>query len=306
MTLNDLPVFPFFKPIEFSDKGIFEYFSSKFEPYADYIFNNYYSWDTEGAHALSTLNNNLVLKFTDYVTGKPFLSFIGTNEVNNTITQLLTLAKDREFEPRLKLIPEVNISALKHADNLNVQEDITSHDYIFSISEIAHLNGRHYKSKRQAANKCSRLHSIKVIDASRDSNVYTEASDFLKEWNEVKLKSNSKLDLDYEQFAIKRMFDISASQENVLLMLAYSNNKIVGFSVDELLHSGSVLSHYFKTLPQYYGLTELLNQHVAQKLESLGYENWNWQQDLGIENLRKMKLGYRPKKFLKKYIIERK
>jgi uncharacterized protein len=305
MSFSELPISPIFKPIEFFDKDIFEDYSSKYEPYADYVFNNYYSWDTEGAHALSVLNNNLVLKFTDYVTGKPFLSFIGTNEVENTISQLLKLADEKNYEPRLKLIPEINIEALECSDKFIINEDQTSNDYIFSISKIARLSGRHYKNKRQAANKCSRLHNIIMVDGSRNSDAYNQAKDFLIKWNEEKLLKNSKIDLDYEQFAINRMFEISITQENVLLTLAYSNNKVVGFSVDELLLGDSVLSHYFKTLPNYYGLTELLNQHVAQKLESLGYENWNWQQDLGIENLRKMKLGYRPKKLLKKYIIER-
>lgn len=304
MTLNNVPEFPNFKPVTLGDKAVFEFFSTQFEPFADYNFNNFYSWDTESIHSFTTLNDNLVLKFADFVSGKPFVSFIGTSKVEDTALTLLAYAKENNLETYLKLIPEVTATHLSDLKKLRVTEDLESNDYVFSIEEISHMSGRHYKNKRQAANKCQQRYNIKIVDRSDDANAYEEAAILLHEWKRSKLDNSKEVDMEYEQFAIKRMLEISAPDKNVILTFAYSNHKPVAFSVDEFLTDTYVISHYFKTLPEYYGLTEYLNQNVAKKIYEKGYHWWNWQQDLGIESLRKMKLGYRPKKLLKKYIVE--
>ena len=91
----------------------------------------------------------------------------------------------------------------------------------------------------------------------------------------------------------------------LLLTMAYHNNELVGFSVDELLDNKHVVSHYFKTIPYLTGLSEHFNQTVAKSLVARGYDYWNWEQDLGIAPLKKMKLAYRPHTFQKKYIVSR-
>ncbi|MFH1170731.1 MAG: hypothetical protein V1704_04200 [Candidatus Vogelbacteria bacterium] len=41
-----------------------------------------WSWDVNGEMRISELNGNLVVRFNDYLTGEPFYSFLGDNEVN--------------------------------------------------------------------------------------------------------------------------------------------------------------------------------------------------------------------------------
>ena len=81
--------FPKFKSIELSDKQEVEKITFRFPPYSDFNFSNLLAWDLKREMGFSILNNNLVVKFTDYVNGQPFLSFLGDNMVNETARELI-------------------------------------------------------------------------------------------------------------------------------------------------------------------------------------------------------------------------
>ena len=72
-----IPKFPQFKKIELSDRVDVEAHTSLFEPYSDFEFTCLWTWDMKGERMISELNNNLVVRFTDYNTHNPFLSFLG-------------------------------------------------------------------------------------------------------------------------------------------------------------------------------------------------------------------------------------
>src|SRR6185369_9800822 len=97
-----LPKFPEFKKLELSDKADIEAITNKYPPYSDFNFTSMWCWDTRGEMMVSELNNNLVVKFADYITGEPFYSFIGTNDTNDTVRQLIGLATTQGIKPRLK------------------------------------------------------------------------------------------------------------------------------------------------------------------------------------------------------------
>ena len=135
-----IPEFPEFKKLELSDKEDVEVFTKKFPPYSDFNFVSMWSWDIKGEMRLSQLNNNLVVRFTDYLTGDPFFSFLGDNEVNDTIKKLLEFSKSEGLRIKLKLIPECSI---KNADitKYNIKEDEDNSDYIYNVQLISEYKG---------------------------------------------------------------------------------------------------------------------------------------------------------------------
>lgn len=74
-----IPEFPKFKHIELIDKEEIEQITHKYPPYSDFNFVSMWSWDIKGEIRISKLNNNLVVRFTDYLSGNPFFSFLGDN-----------------------------------------------------------------------------------------------------------------------------------------------------------------------------------------------------------------------------------
>src|SRR3990167_9981485 len=101
-----IPEFPHFKKLELADKKDVEKFTQKYPPYSDFNFVSMWSWDIKGEMRLSTLNNNLVVRFTDYLTGEPFYSFLGDNKVNETAEKLLDFTLEEEIKPKLHLIAD--------------------------------------------------------------------------------------------------------------------------------------------------------------------------------------------------------
>src|SRR3990167_9661654 len=146
-----IPEFPEFKKLELSDKEDVEVFTKKFPPYSDFNFVSMWSWDIKGEMRLSQLNNNLVVRFTDYLTGDPFFSFLGDNEVNDTIKKLLEFSKSEGLRIKLKLIPECSI---KNADitKYNIKEDEDNSDYIYNVQLISEYKGASFSDKRNNVN----------------------------------------------------------------------------------------------------------------------------------------------------------
>ena len=78
---------------------------------------------------------------------------------------------------------------------------------------------------------------------------------------------------------------------------------MIGFSIDEIVPHSIRYITFFKADNSFKGISEFLNEKVAQYLVVHDVVLWNWQQDLGIEDLRRSKMSYRPVNFLKKYRV---
>lgn len=300
---DKLPVFPHFEPVQFGHKQVFEAITRQFEPYSDFNFNSFYSWDIEGKNYVSELNGNLVLQLSDYVTSEPVLSFIGDSEVEKTAIDLLMYAQTKDFPALLKLIPKHTRDHIENEEAFVITEDFDNNDYLFSIHELATLVGKRYKSKRHGAQKCEKAHNVSLKRSVTAKEVGNQIIEFLGRWETSKYEHGKDVDIAYEKIAIKQILETLDAQENLLLTCAFIQDELMGFSIDELLPGKFVLSHYFKTTPDIQGLSEYLNREVANNLLERGNEIWNWEQDLGIDSLRTMKESHRPVGKQKKYTI---
>lgn len=296
------PNFPDFKPITYDDKPHIELITSQFTPYSDFNFTSAYTWNIDDDHAYSFDRQNLILKLADYVTGEPVYTAIGNDEIEATIHKLREYCEATHGATCIKLLPDDTATTLNTC-NIALEEDHDNHDYIFSLPELARLEGRRYKNKRQAANKCAREYQVTFETLTSISTDHSTAvEELIQQWQQGKAqRGKTDTQSDMELRALRRAFINFNNEDRLLLSLAYANGQLVGFSIDELLHNEFVISHYFKTIPSIPGLSEHFNQYVADVLHSKGYSYWNWEQDLGIEELRRMKAGYRPIKTLKKY-----
>ena len=121
-------------------------------------------------------------------------------------------------------------------------------------------------------------------------------------WKENKLEESKQCDVDNEAKAISKVFEIG-NNKNLILSRVYIADNLVGFSIDEILPNRYAISHFFKADINYIGVYDYLNKRVAQALCHHGVQLWNIEQDLGIETLKKAKLSFKPKFYLKKYCI---
>jgi hypothetical protein len=293
-----IPIFPNFKKVSIEDKKDIEFYTHQYKPYSDFNFTSLWVWDTDDKRMISILNDNLVVLFTDYETCELCLSFLGKNKIKHTINELIEYAQKIGISTTLRYVPEEVIKDLNSMDLL-IEEDVHNFDYIFSISDLSEFFGSKYKEKRHLAEKFLRSNpniSFEFIDIN-DLNMKSHIISLFDRW-----KNKKTHNFEYEERAIKRLLQTSKN-EHLTVSCMFLNSEMVGFSVDEILPFKYAISHFFKTDNSYDGINEFFNKKISQYLIIHDIKYWNWEQDLGVENLKKSKMKYNPIDFLKKYKV---
>ncbi len=297
-----IPEFPEFKKIELSDKEDIEKFTSAYPPYSDFNFVSMWSWDIRGEMRISQLNNNLVVRFTDYLTGEPFYSFLGENDINETIKTLISFAKKEGINPSLKLIPGIIIDNID-AKIFEIEEDRDNFDYILSIDKLKPHDGsqRKLSNRRKLINKLknSGIFTVKVIDIQQPE-ISEQILKVSVEWE--KQRGISEDNAQHLYRALKK--SLQFSHKHTFSIGAFIENKLVGYSINEIINTEYALGNFQQAdLNSSNVVYALLMQEAAILLSEFGCKYINLEQDLGIEGLKKWKASYDPVFFLKKYTI---
>jgi len=291
--------FPRFSRLSISSKGLVESITSRFEPYSDFNFASLFSWD-DGTTELSILNDNLVIKLVDYISGQPVYSILGSNKIDESLELLLPLAKE------LKLVPEVTIENLRNNGHFEIREDRDNFDYIYNLDLLAHLPGGGLKKKR---NKVSGFQKAFDTQALFVSTKLLRAEDapsidrIFVEWTKLPYKSIEEVQPEHK--ALSRLVQYSDAFK-LYLTEVLIDSSLVAFSINEQVSPRYAVCHFEKALPAHQdkNIYTYLSNQVAKELASLGCSLVNWEQDLGLPGLRKSKLSYNPSGFLKKYSIK--
>ncbi len=298
-----IPEFPQFKNLELSDKKEVEKFTCKFPPYSDFNFVSMWSWDTEGDMRLSILNNNLVVRFADYLTGEPFYSFIGDNKVNATIETLFQLIRQEGLPCILKLVPEEVITGLD-VKKFNIAEDRGHFDYIVSVDKLMPHRGeiRKLSTRRKLIQKFkdSRKFEVRQIDI-KDPDIQEEIKSVFVEW-EMGVERDAKA-ANHLHRALEKFFLID-TPDDILSFGAYVDGKLAGYSISERCADNFAIGHFQQgNLKVFSGIYALLMHETAPFFKEKGCTNINLEQDLSIPGLEKWKSSHHPVGFLKKYKI---
>jgi len=300
-----IPEFPQFKKLKLSDKEEVEKITSKFPSYSDFNFVSMWSWDTQDGIELSKLNSNLVVRFTDYLTSKPFFSFIGENKVNETTETLLEFAKEKGLKPVLKLIPEHSIKDLD-TKRFKVKEDQDNFDYIYYIENLATLKGNKYQTHRNLINQFLKKYQnwkVDIVDINKDKHK-NALLNLYKKWLENKCGSSTPGEEHLSEFlSFQKLLSIENTEKyNLTCCAVYVEDEMVGFIINEHVGNHNII-HFEKAQINYRGAYPFLMQQNAKILENLNLKYLNFEQDLGIEALKFTKNKFRPSHFLKKYLI---
>lgn len=299
-----LPNFPKFRKVQITDKDIFLKLTKHFPPYSDYNFVSLWSYNLEGDAIVSNLYGNIVIRFRDYISNKPFYSFIGNKKLTRTIKDLLEYAESTDLKPELKLIPEVNLKDRLRLirKDFSVKEERSHFDYIFYLERMSKLSGKKYNKKRNKLNRFIKDYtdvSVKQIDLTKKTN-HKHLLYVFSHWSK-----NKEDDSMQELKALKRLL-ANASYFDLFCIGIYIKNKIKAFTITEILPQKFAIAHFTKADSKITGIFEFLYKSTADELLKAGCFYLNREQDLGLSGLRAAKLSWRPINYLKKYTISRK
>jgi hypothetical protein len=293
-----IPLFPEFKKLDLSDKAEIEAYTEQYPPYSDFEFVSLWSWNIKEDMEASWLHGNLVVRFTDYVMGNPFYTFLGDKEVNETATELLKLSEKNGYGFALGLVPEVSAKGLDR-DQFDVYESREHFDYIYEVERHLTYSGGKLKARRNFLNGFLKQYShYKAVSLDlSDERVRNDILDLCRRWEE-----NKGYPIPNEAAAHKRFLD-SAIRFNYVAIGITLDEKLIGYCTTVLLPKGEANALFEKVDIGYHGIHALLRSEMAKVLHERKHPHLNYEQDLGIESLRKSKMAFDPTYFLKKYSV---
>lgn len=293
--------FPQFEPLGSEHKQLIESYAAKFPPYSDFNFTSLYCYNTTGSVGICTLNDNLVVRFSDYITRKLFYAFLGDTKTSETAHALLERARQEGSEPELKLIPTSSLSGL-HPDQFHIAEDEDNFDYILPVSKLKTYAGNQLGGKRNFVNRFKKNYrwerGMLRLDDPTDQKAIMDMFDA---W--AHRKGSSPSDAENERIAIERSFHL-AGHPGILVPALFIEGKLAGFAIVETVGDGHAILHFEKADDDaYVGIYQMMMMETANVLSDLGCTAINYEQDLGIPGLKKAKKSYAPSHHLKKHRV---
>lgn len=304
-----IPDYPSFKLLELSDKSVIESFTNKYRPYSDFNFVSLWSYNIHNKVRIASISENLVILFEDYISGDLFYSILGDFNIQKSVEVLLDSAKEQKYLPYLKLVPEETVQKLLSSlETQTVQciEDRDNDDYILDIENLIKLSGDEYRAKRNFINRFinhfGEKTNVQILDL-HDSLIQSNILNLFYIWEEN--HHIKRTDSQNELQALNNLLSAVKNFDQLFPIGIFINEKLCAFSITEILQNGYSTIHFEKADIQYVGIYPYLKQQLATLLSKKGISYINYEQDLGLEGLRKAKLAYHPSFYLKKYIIKR-
>jgi len=186
-------------------------------------------------------------------------------------------------------------------------------DYIYKVDDLIDLKGDSYKSKRNEINKFKKIypeHRIEVLDINKHGKeVLALFNKWVKDRTTYMPKEEVEVFLDgiyFERFAIKRLVN-DYNNLDIIGLVIYIDEEVKGFTVGERINETTASVIIEKTDFEILGCAQFIFREFTKILkDKFNVEYINVGDDMGFENLKKVKMSYRPNKLVPKYTIYQK
>ena len=182
---------------------------------------------------------------------------------------------------------------------IEFEDDRPNYDYIYLTEDLKNLKGRAYHGKKNHLNYFKKNFEYEYVPMTSD--MADDAMRFIAEFNARKEIPAHEMELlKMEERAMDDVFrnqEAAGYRAGAILI----DGKIQALAVGGKLGKETITEHVEKANINYRGLYPAINNefciHIASEAKYL-----NREEDMGIENLRKAKLSYKPVQILEKYI----
>lgn len=256
----------------------------------DVTFANTYLWrDHYDIRVAFTDDAYYKCYYTDGVlTGYTFP--LTTGDVREAVDTILADARERGVQPVIGLLNERNTALIRewYGDQVRVEEDRDSFDYLYERSELAELSGKKYHAKRNHLSRFYRTYeNISVKEICEEN--FSDVMDVVARWQEHN-------DDTGELFIIRDALD-HFDVLGLFGVLLYVDGSAVAMSIGSRI-SEEVCDVNFEKATDINEAFAVINNEFAKRFDTFRY--LNREEDMGLEGLRKSKLSYHPAVLLSK------
>lgn len=292
--------YPNYSKLQIKHKKIFDTYSNKYGYYCDFDFIDLFAWDLDDNVGVSILNKNLVVRRQDYLNGTEYYSIIGSNKIDDSLSELLRKTSE------LRLVPKVVVDNIKNPHKFIIENDRDSYDYIYNVKDLVELKGNKYKNIRNRLSNFKREYpDYNKLEVSTTSIVnldrFKNFQDVFYAWTKDKNLSDRKT--RREKIALNRLLSHSDSFDLLIIEIKLGN-ELVAFSINHIAAPGYAITHFEKAIKIHKYFNSYVIYQVARLQDEFGCKKVNWEDDLGFPGLRQNKSSYHPAEMLNKYQIK--
>lgn len=268
---------------------------------------NGFSWQMAGDYLLLSGISHLEMEDG---TIEPFLfpplTKTGVYEeegLRRAIYEAKRIFEEKGYELTLRLLPDHVIDIIEAAcpGELKFAADRPNYDYVYRRQDLVDLKGRDYHGKKNHLNYFHKNYQFEYVQLT--SAMAEDAMRFIEEFNAR--KEIPEFEMQLLKMEEEAMADVFRNLERVgyLAGAILIDDKIEALSVGGYLNKNTVTVHVEKANINFRGLYQAINNEFCKNVPS-HIEYINREEDMGIPNLRKAKLSYKPVKLVEKYIAQ--
>lgn len=278
------------------DKEIIdEYLKGKFN-ISDYNFTNQYLWSI-GEESKYRVENNVLIVKGVFAEEEYYYMPVPKDKTDDNLKALVEIIREIiQDGHRIILVPEEWKEILEK--DFILEERRESFDYIYNSKDLGTLKGRKYTKKKNKINNFTKTYNYTYERISEDN--INEVIEFQKNWC-LERECDTIPILKNENLGIMNLLNHYSEMDYIGAMIKIEN-KVIAYSLGEILNDDYGVIHIEKGLNEYTGSYQLINHLFAQN-EFSNCKYINREDDFGDEGLREAKESYHPAFLLKKYEI---
>ncbi|OGX18464.1 MAG: hypothetical protein A3K83_05590 [Omnitrophica WOR_2 bacterium RBG_13_44_8b] len=269
-----------------------------------YAFENIYIWRSLFDISWAEVDDNLCIFFKDNIGCFMYLAPLGRNKNKEAVKQAFCVMDRFNQNQDISRIENIEAKDAQFYKGLGYHTKVKSYDYLCLRSDLAALRGNQFKHKRASFNFFSRHYQGQYLSFSLKYK--QECLALYNHWR--KQRQNLSQDSTY-----------GGMQEDSLKALTIMLNNFKGLNLTGRLvvidKQIKAFTFGFKLNPEtfciLYEITDLSIKGLAQFIfrqicgELTDYKYINIMDDSGLDNLKRVKLSYRPVKLIPAYIAKR-
>jgi hypothetical protein len=315
------------EPFTLDSKPIMEQYLSKIDvDLSDYTFAANFIWLANSSGFYAIINNCFCLFVMTGGELTMLLPPLGEKEfVNDAIVSCFEIMNTNNSSPyyaRIDYVQESILEEFVHStdeaenmfvilENYVVEKKLV--DYIYEVDSLINLNGNSYHTKRTEINKFRKSYPDYVVEELDSTKHKEEILYLFNKWVADRIKympgeeaENFLEGIHQERYAVKQMLKYYNALSLIGLVI-YINGELKGFTVGERINANTATVIIEKTDFEILGCAQFIFREFSKNLkEHYDVTYINVGDDMGFENLRKVKMSYRPYKLVPKYTIYQK
>ena len=263
---------------------------------SEHTFTNLFIWQPFRPVFFAEIDNSIVFLVKSVSKKKEYILYgppIGDIIITDIISALGSNVNGVSVIGAVR-IPDRHTESLPSV-KYQINEDRDNADYIYRVSDLAELAGRHFSKKRNKIKQCLNKHSCEYVPIT--SELIAECEIMQENWCNTR-DCGRNPGLCNEANAIAETF--AHFEDFELIGGAIRVDGIIqAYAIAEKLHPGTAVWHFEKAMANIPGLGQLINQWFS-KYGLSDFDYINREQDLGIPGLRQAKKSYFPHHMVRK------